>query len=90
VIVVSREVANVALPVVTVVPLTRRKSGRRIYPNESLVPESTGGLSHDSVAMAHQIRTLSKRRLGGRLGWIEDRAVRAEIELAIRTHLDLD
>ena len=90
VIVISREVANVALPVVTVIPLTRRKPGRRIYPNEALVNGGSGGLTHDSVAMAHQIRTLSKHRLGSRIGRIEEPAVRAEIQRAMRTHLDLD
>ena len=90
VIVVSREVANVALPVVTVIPLTRRKSGRRIYPNEALLSNGTGGLTHDSVAMAHQIRTLSKHRLGSHVGRIDEPGVRAQIQRALRTHLDLD
>jgi mRNA interferase MazF len=90
VIVISREVANISLPVVTVIPLTRRKLGRRIYPNEALVPEGTAGLTHDSVAMAHQLRTLSKQRLGTHTGRVDEQTIRAEIQHAIRTHLDLD
>ena len=90
VIVISREVANTSLPVVTVIPLTRRKPGRRVYPNEALVPEGTAGLIHDSVAMAHQLRTLSKQRLGTHVGRVDEQTVRAEIQNAIRTHLDLD
>ena len=90
VIVISREVANISLPVVTVIPLTRRKPDRRIYPNEALVPEGTAGLTHDSVAMAHQLRTLSKQRLGTNIGRVDDQIIQAEIQRAIRTHVDLD
>jgi mRNA interferase MazF len=90
VIVISREVANISLPVVTVIPLTRRKPGRRVYPNEALVPEGTAGLTHDSVAMAHQLRTLSKQRLGNLVGRVDEQTIQAEIQHAIRTHLDLD
>ena len=90
VIVISREVANISLPVVTVIPLTRRKPDRRVYPNEALVPEGTAGLAHDSVAMAHQLRTLSKQRLGTHVGRIDEQTIQTEIQHAIRTHLDLD
>ena len=90
VIVISREVANISLPVVTVIPLTRRKPGRRIYPNEALVLGGTASLTHDSVAMAHQLRTLSKQRLGTHIGRVDEQTIQAEIQNAIRTHLDLD
>ncbi len=83
VIVISREVANIS-------PLTRRKPDRRVYPNEALVPEGTAGLTHDSVAMAHQLRTLSKHRLGTHVGRIDEQTIRTDIQRAIRTHLDLD
>lgn len=90
ILVVSRETSNAALPVVTVVPITRRKRGRRIYPNETLLPKGTAGLVHDSIAMAHQLRTLSKERLGKHLGLVDDPEIRASVRTAIRTHLDLD
>ena len=90
VIVISREVANISLPVVTVIPLTRRKPGRRVYPNEALVPGGTAGLTHDSVAMAHQLRTLSKQRLGTHIGRVDEQTIQTDIYHAIRTHLDLD
>ena len=90
VIVISREVANTSLPVVTVIPLTRRKKDRRVYPNEALIPKGTAGLKHDSIAMAHQLRTLSKRRLGAHIGHVDDQTIRAKIQHAVRIHLDLD
>ncbi len=90
VLVVSRESANAALPVVTVVPLTGRKPGRRVYPNEALLPAGTAGLQCDSIAMAHQVRALSKLRLGERLGTVEDAAKRKAVREALRVQLDLD
>ena len=58
VLVVSRESANEALPVVTVLPLSTRKTGRRVYPNEVLLRSGTAGLKKDAIAMAHQTRFL--------------------------------
>ena len=90
VLVVSREAANVALPVVAVLPLTSHRKGRRVYPNEALVPAGAAGLDRDSVVMAHQIRAVSKRRLGAFVGRIEDQELRAAVRAAVRVQLDLD
>lgn len=90
VVVVSREVANAALPVVTVVPLTARKKNRRIYPNEAVLPAGTAKLKRDSIAMAHQIRTLSKTRLRRRVGVIDSQDIRAAVRAALQIQLDLD
>jgi len=90
VLVISREVANAALPVVTALPLTSHRKGRRVYPNEALLPAGTAGLDRESVVMAHQIRAISKRRLGARLGTIEDEELRAAVRAAVRVQLDLD
>lgn len=90
VLVVSREVANVALPVVTALPLTSRRKGRRVYPNEVLLPAGTAGLDRESLVMAHQIRSMSKRRLSAFVGRIEDQVLRAAVRAAVRVQLDLD
>ncbi len=90
VLIVSRETANAVLPVVTAMPLTARKPGRRIYPNETLVPKGTAGLSRASIAMAHQLRTLSKQRLGEHMGRVADREIRKAVREAMRIQLDLD
>jgi mRNA interferase MazF len=90
VLVVSREAANTALPVVTVLPLTRRKPGRRLYPNEALLPGGVAGLQHDSIVMAHQIRTISKLRLTDCLGRLHAGDQRESVRAAMRTQLDLD
>lgn len=90
VLVVSRQSILDSLPVVTVLPLTSRKPGRRIYSTEAAIPAGSGGLDQDSVAMAHQIRTLAVSRLEVHYGTIEDVTLRADIRRALRTFLDLD
>jgi mRNA interferase MazF len=90
VLVVSREVANAALPVVTALPVSSLRPGRRVYPNEVLLPTGTAGLDRDSVVMAHQIRSLSKGRLGAPLGRVDDHELRAAVRAALRVQLDLD
>ena len=90
VLIVSRETANAVLPVLSVIPLTSRKLGRRIYPNETLLPVGESGLSHESIAMAHQLRSVSKRRLEKHIGRVDDPSIRAAVRQAIQIQLDLD
>lgn len=90
VLVVSRESANQALPVVTVLPLTDFKSGRRIYPNEVVLPSGTAGLKKDVIAMAHQTRTVAKVRLAAPVGTVEDDELRSEIRRAMCVQLHLE
>ena len=90
VLVVSRESANEALPVVTVLPLTTRRTDRRVYPNEVLLRSGTAGLKSDAIAMAHQTRTVAKRRLTDQLGTIEDDDLRSAIRRAMCVQLNLD
>lgn len=79
VLVISEEEINQILPVVNVLPITSRKQGRRIYPNEVSIPASIGGLENESIALCYQIRTLDKRRLIRDLGTIEDLSLQEEI-----------
>lgn len=88
-LVVSDEVFNSVMPVVTILPITSLKKGRRIYPNEVLLPRGAAGLSADSVILAHQIRTISKQRLGKSLGFVSDPVIQESIAQAMRIHLNL-
>jgi len=90
VLVVSRETANQALPVVTVLPLAAWRTGRRVYPNEVLLPAGSAGLKRDLIAMAHQTRTVAKTRLAAPLGTIEDDDLRSKIRLAMCVQLNLE
>ena len=54
VIVISDEDFNNVMPVVTVLPITSLKKGRKVYPNEVLLNRGLAGLAHDSIILVHQ------------------------------------
>ena len=89
VLIVSREEINQVLSVVNSVPLTSRKVGRRVYPNEALVPRGTAGLRVDSIALCYQVRTIDKRRLETQLGEVADKRTRRDVVEALRFQLDI-
>jgi mRNA interferase MazF len=90
VLVVSDEDYNRIMPLVTVLPLTSRKPGRRVYPSEVLVKQGHGGLTSDSIVLAHQIRTIAKQRLVQRLGRLTSESLHAEIVDAMQGHLGIE
>lgn len=79
-VIVSNDAANAALNRVVVVPLSSQTE--KVYPSEALV--NIGGRS--SKAMADQIATASKQRLGNRLGALSRSDLRS-VEDAILLHL---
>jgi len=89
VIVVSDDTYNTVIPVVTILPLAYLKANRKIYPNETLLPAKTGGLARDALVLAHQVRTISKKRLSAPLGYVEDPALHASINEALKVHFNL-
>lgn len=89
VLVISDETTNTIMPVVTILPLTSLKKGRRIYPNEALLKKGVASLEADSIALAHQIRTIAKQRLISCLGDISDTHLQTQINDALRVHLNL-
>lgn len=89
VLVVSDEVFNSLMRVVTVIPITSLKPERRIYPNEALLEQGVGGVEVRSLALVHQIRTLAKERLVTRIGTVTDESVREAVSKALRVHLNL-
>lgn len=89
VIVVSDEDFNKVMPTVSVLPITSLKEGRVVYPNEVFLKAGHGGIFQDSIILAHQIRTISKERLGNLLGHIDEQNIRNNINEALRLHLNL-
>ena len=89
VLVISETSINSVLPVVNVLPITSRKPGRRIYPNEALLPISTAGLTAESIVLCYQIRTLDKRRLLHMFGTLDDISLREAILEALRFQLGI-
>lgn len=87
VLIVSNEEFNQVMHNVAVLPLTSTQ--RRIYPSEVLLRQGTAGLSRDSIVMTHQIRTISKQRLGNTLGHLLDSELRRQVSEAMAEHLDI-
>ena len=89
VLVVSDEEFSRLMPVVSILPITSLKPGRRVYPNEAMLDAGVGGLSNKSLALAHQIRTIAKERLITQLGAVTDEKLRQSINAALKVHLNL-
>ena len=88
VLIISNEEFNQSMPNVTILPLTSTQ--RRLYPSEVLLPAGKAGQPLESIIMAHQIRTISKKRLGKLVGRLEDQGIQLEVKKALKEHLDLE
>lgn len=89
VLVISVEVINQVLPIVTILSITSVKDNRRVYPTEVYLKAEESGLSKDSIIMAHQIRAVSKERLGEKCGVIADVEIRESIRNTMRLYLEV-
>ena len=89
VLIISETSINNVLPMVNVLPVTSRKPGRRIYPNEALLPAGTAGLQMESIILCYQIRTLDKKRLLRMYGTLDDLSLREAILEALRFQLGI-
>lgn len=89
VLVISDEQFNQVMPIVTILPVTSLKKGRKVYPNEALLTKGIAGLPQNSIVLAHQIRTISKERLQKILGQIKAAEHLEAINSALRIHLNL-
>ena len=87
VVIVSNNAANRASALVTVVPITSNVT--RIYPFEVKLLAKGTGLDKDSKAMAQQVRTLDKGRLGLHVAGQVPGALMLKIDVALRLHLAL-
>ena len=79
VLIISEDYINEFLNNVNILPITSRKIGRQIYPNEALIEANKFGLEKESIVLSHQIRTLDKSRLSLKFGEIS--AIDNQIEI---------
>jgi mRNA interferase MazF len=89
VLIVSNNDFNRVMPIVTVLPLTSLKPGRRLYPTEVLINKGNADLEVDSIVLTYQIRTIAKNRILKQIGSIKDQVKQKEIEEMVKLHLDL-
>jgi mRNA interferase MazF len=90
VLVISEDGINNLLNIINVIPITTRKAGRTLYPNEALLSASTFGLQSESIVLCHKIRTLDKQRLTFLYGEIGDPKKQEEIINALCFQLGID
>jgi mRNA interferase MazF len=88
VVIVSRDAINRSSPVVIVVPCTTWAEDRRLYPSQVPLHAADGGLRADSVALAEQVRAISKVRLTDRWGMLGADSLR-RLERALAIALDV-
>lgn len=88
VIIVSRDAINAYSPVVLAVPCTTYQNGKRVYPTQVLIKAGEGGLTNDSIAMADQLRVLSKTRFSRLRGILQPEIIK-RLNQALLIALDL-
>jgi len=86
-VVISNDAANKRYHQVTVIPLTSQ-GVKGVEPFQVFLGREESGFSKDSKALAEQIRTISKLRLGSRAGHLNQETME-KVEGAIKVHLDL-
>jgi mRNA interferase MazF len=83
VIIISETGINHLINIVNVLPVTTRKEGRIIYPNEAILEAEIHGLPNESIVLCYQIRTLDKQRLSILYGSVTSKEKQNEILNAV-------
>jgi mRNA interferase MazF len=87
-VIVSNNKNNHNSPVITVIPLTARVWKKRYLPTHVQIPKTKGsGLDKPSMALAEQVETLDKKRLGEKIGEITDSLVMDAITVALQIQI---
>ena len=79
-------IQNKHSPVVTVVPLSARVWKKKYLPTHVQIPKGSG-LNKPSMALAEQVETLDKTRLGERIGEVLDDMVMEQITVALQIQI---
>ena len=70
------------------IPCTTYQIGKRVYRTQVLIQSPDGGLTNNSIAMADQVRVLSKTRLLRLRGMLSDETM-VQLNQALLIALDL-
>ena len=87
-VIISADYINERINTVVVLPITTRKAGRRIYPNEVNLPVESSRLPNESIILIHQVRAVDKKRIGRELGNIFSHQIQEEVFEAIDFNFD--
>lgn len=87
-VIVSNNRNNRNSPVVTVVPLSTRVWKKKYLPTHVQIPLSkSAGLDKPSMALAEQVETLDKTKLGEKIGKITDSLLMDAITVAFQIQI---
>lgn len=87
-LVVSNNKANKYSPVVTVIPLSARVWKKKHLPTHVQIPlKKSSGLDRPSMALAEQVETLDKTRLGEKIGEVLDALLMEQITVALQIQI---
>jgi mRNA interferase MazF len=90
VIVVSNDGFNAHFSMVTVVPATKLdEKQRKVYPFEVQLPKGTLTANYASIAMPHQVRSISSMRLLEKICTLQNARYQTEIENRLLEHLGI-
>lgn len=81
VLVISNDIEN-QMDNVTIIPITSLKSGRKVYPNEVLITLE----NKEALLLCHQIRTISKQRIGKQMSTIDNKRLQNKITETLCLH----
>ena len=90
VLVLCNDRISALISLVTVLPITTLKKGRRVYPTEVVIPAGRASLAAESLVLCHQIRTIAVERLSTPAGRVEEPGLRQAVEKALRLWLDFE
>ncbi|AKF25358.1 hypothetical protein YH65_08130 [Sulfurovum lithotrophicum] len=76
VLVISNDIEN-QMDIVTVIPVTSRKTGRKVYPNEVLFTLN----GKEAILLCHQVRTISKQRLDKKISLLDPKLQQKVIDV---------
>ena len=85
VLIIQNDVGNKHSPTTIIAPITSRFTKK---PLPTHVPLSNCGLAKDSIALCEQLRTIDKRRLGDKLGSMDEKD-KVALDKAIEISLGL-
>ena len=88
VLIVSRNGINRSSSVIVIVPISKYKKNKKIYPSHYLVKANGNGLRVDSIIKCEQIRAIAKSRLGEKKGSLNQNDM-TQIDEALKIVLSL-
>lgn len=87
-VIVSNNKANANSPVITVVPLTARTWKKKYLPTHVQIPlKASSGIDKPSMALAEQVESLDKSKLGDKIGTIQSDVIMEAITVALQIQI---